>query len=422
LFSSNTIKQIGVIDLDRQVTGIGAVPVLQVSYPYTVELNDVVVTPAPASAYLFNTSVLTYYQQFPATTTDVLFAPHVADLLEQTTIQYINYRTDGSVISSVAPVRIPSQTTDRTFATTFGKFGADGTINEVQIAVTAGDGLTKRTYRFIYTRLRNNAAATFTSNPTITGFTATGTPAVNYGTAAAPLSFVSNNGAVAITPVLSDSEATILMGPVTGGRRTALNGKPFTVFVPVGGPYEYDAIVTAQDGVTSQKYRFFLTRIPANANLTSIVAVSNIGPLPVTSTIGGSVSNFDVTSPSSTYYVNVGTSLSNTVNQQFQIAEIGLIPFTSDPKADVKYTVTTCQQPAAGVTSGLINGAVCGTPSTPVSSSPNIAVQIPVPTVESVVQFIITGSDNAATRTYTVYVVRRSGDNYLSGLTVGSGT
>jgi sugar lactone lactonase YvrE len=174
---------------------------------------------------------------------------------------------------------------------------------------------------------------------------------------------------ITVTPVTSDSSATVKVNGITVKSGSASASLPLNV-----GPNTITTVVTAQDGTTTVTYTVIVTRT-VNANLASLTT-SDGALTPVFS------------ADSTSYAISVSNSTTS----------IAITPVTSDPAATVKVNGTT-------VTSGSASASL------PLNVGPNTLTTV------------VTAADGVTTLTYTIIVTRAPSANAsLAGLSISAGT
>jgi len=227
--------------------------------------------------------------------------------------------------------------------------------NAITTVVTAGDGVTTKTYTVTVTR----AAAGLSTNATLsvilltpkTTLTLTGTAngATNYTT---PVPF--SESSLTVTPTAQDANATIKVNGTTVASGTASPSIPLTV-----GNNVITMVCTAQDGATTRTYIITATRAPSPIATLSNLALS-------TGTLSPAFA------PATTGYSTIVPNA---------ITYVRLTPTATDATASIKVNGTTV---ASGAASGVI----------PLNAGSNA------------ITTVVTAGDGVTTKTYTVTVTR----------------
>src|SRR6185437_8280581 len=136
--------------------------------------------------------------------------------------------------------------------------------NTINIVVTAGDGVTTKTYAVTVTRPASANANL--SNLKVNNGTLALTPAFNFNTTSYTLSVTNATTTVKITPAASDANAVIKVNGVAVATGTASPSINLNV-----GANNVNTVVTAQNGTTAKTYKIVITRTAAgNANLANL--------------------------------------------------------------------------------------------------------------------------------------------------------
>ncbi len=128
---------------------------------------------------------------------------------------------------------------------------AEGTTTAINIAVTAQDGTTTRTYTLTVTRGPSTNASLASMNPSITPLSPTFTPATTSYT----LSVANSKTSMTVRPISSDVNATITVNGTANPSGTT--SAPIALAV---GSNAINVVVTAQDGTTTRTYTITVTR------------------------------------------------------------------------------------------------------------------------------------------------------------------
>ena len=238
-------------------------------------------------------------------------------------------------------------------------------VNTITTVVTAQDGITTNTYVTTVTRAAS-------SNATLANLSINNgalTPAFAPGTTNYTVSTGNATSSIVVTPVASDSTATVTLNGVNISTGSSSASLPLAV-----GKNTISTVVTAQDGVTTKAYTVIITRAASdNANLNNLTL--NNGLLTPAFATG-----------TNSYTTNVSNASTS----------VTITPAVSDSTA----TVT-------------VNGVAVNP-----GASSNVALTVGANTIAAVV----TAQDGTTTNTYTVTVFRApSTDATLAGLSVNSG-
>jgi len=241
-------------------------------------------------------------------------------------------------------------------------------INNINVQVTAADGITTQTYALAVTRAPS--ANAYLSNLKVN--TATLSPAFAFKTLNYTSSVPSTTASVTFTPALLDTTASsIKINGYTVANKTAS--------MPLGLPFgtsTFDIVVTAQDSVTTQTYTVSITRPQSTVATLSNLQISSGTLSPV------------FASGTTSYAATVATTTTS----------ITVTPTTTDTTAIV-----------------TVNGQHV----TSKTASPAINLAVGTDTIKTVV----TAQDGVTRDTYTLIVTRDApGTNnaYLSNLTVNT--
>ncbi len=239
--------------------------------------------------------------------------------------------------------------------------------NIITIIVTAQDGTNQQTY----TLTVNRALSTITTLSGLSLSSGNLSPTFNSTTVYYTASVTNQTSIIAVTPIVTDSYATIKVNNilVTSGSTSA----PIPLVI---GDNTVLIEVTAQDGVTKQTYTLTVTRAKSSqANLFSLAVSSGI--------------------LSPVFNSNVYSYIDNVPNAAVSIS---ITPTVIDPNA----TIT-------------VNGVAVNNG----SSSPSILLVVGANTIP----IIVTAQNGIASQTYNLVVNRSpSTDNTLLNLQVNSGT
>jgi len=229
--------------------------------------------------------------------------------------------------------------------------------NSIYVAVTAQDGVTKKTYTITVTRAASNNANLAKLGPNVSGVT----PAFSGGATSYTLSVSNATASITLTPVSSDANATIKINGsvVTSGSKTT------PIALAEGAQTVITTVVTAQNGTTTKTYTLTVTRAPS-----AIAALAKLGP-----GIGGLTPAFSPTTAS--YTISTGNAT----------ASMTLTPVSSDANATIKVNGTS-------VTSGTVTGPIALTEGG-----------------QTVISTVVTAQDGATTKTYMVTVTRAPSTN-----------
>jgi hypothetical protein len=222
--------------------------------------------------------------------------------------------------------------------------------NTITTVVTAQNG-NVNTYTLVVTRVVPSTDASLNSLLSSGGAL---TPAFASGTLAYSESVPNATTSIVLTPTVDDTTATVTVNGSAVASGTASGAIPLVV-----GPNTINAVVTAQDGVTTQTYTVVVTRAPsANAYLASLVpSAGSLTPV----------------------FVATTTSYADTV--PYATSAISITPTVADATASV--TVN-----GNAVTSGTASGA------------------IELGAGQNTITTVVTAQDGITTQTYTLTVTQ----------------
>ena len=193
---------------------------------------------------------------------------------------------------------------------------------------------------------------------------------------------------VKLTPTVSDSGATVKVGVGTSLTAVSSGSASGAIALSVGAN-AIKAVVTAEDGTTTQTYTVTVTRQSTVATLSGLTAS--------TSTSATGTFKAQTLMPSTF----VATTTSYTLSVANSVTHVKLTPTVTNSGATVKVGVGTS---LTAVTSGSASGA--------------IALSVGANAIKAVV----TAQDGTTMQTYTVTVTRQSNVATLSGLTASTNT
>ncbi|MDP4117248.1 MAG: cadherin-like beta sandwich domain-containing protein, partial [Bacteroidota bacterium] len=196
--------------------------------------------------------------------------------------------------------------------------------NTINIAVTAQDGTTQKTYTIKVTR----AASTDAKLSALTVSNGSLVPVFSPGTPIYTDSVANSVSSITFTPKANESHAII---KVNGA--TVLNGQASNPISLAVGPNKINVTVTAQDGTTQKLYAILVIRaavLSNDANLSSLtvssgslVPVFSPGTLTYTDSVANSVSNITFTPKANESHaiikVNGTTVLNGQVSQPISL-------------------------------------------------------------------------------------------------------
>jgi hypothetical protein len=280
----------------------------------------------------FSSTVNSYTANLPYTTATLAFTPTTA--VAGATVTVNGVAVTSGAASSPIPLAVGS--------------------NTIVTIVKALDGVTTYAYTVIITRaaastnanLSNLSASAGALVPTFASSTTGYTISVPYATSSSTF-----------TPTVADTTATVLVNGMTVASGSASAGVPLAV-----GANTINAVVTAQDGVTTKTYTISVTRAApsTNANLSNLAASA-----------GALVPTFS--SGTTSYTINVPSAITSST----------FTPTVADSTATVK-----------------VNGATVasGSASNPVSLSVGA----------NTINTVVTAQDGVTTKAYTVVITRQS--------------
>ena len=275
--------------------------------------------------------------------------------------------------------------------------------NALKVEVTAQDGSTTQTYTVNVTRAQAQStdatlsALSASSSTSASGsFTALSIGTFASGTTSYTVSVANSVTHVKLTPTVNESNATVKVGKGSS-LTTVTSGSASAAIALTVGANAIKAVVTAQDGTTTQTYTVTVTRLapPTQSNDAALSAL--------TATSSTSASGSFTT-------LNIGTFAAGTTSYSASVGNsvthVKLTPTVNNSNATVKVgkgsSLTT-------VASGTASGAIA------------LAVGA------NAIKAVVTAQDGTTTQTYTVTVTRasqqtQSTDATLSGLTATSST
>jgi len=334
--------------------------------------------------------------------------------------------------------------------------------NTITAAVTAQDGVTKKTYTVVVTRATGDATL---SNLTISSGTLS--PVFDAGTVSYTASVTNATASIKLTPTVNNPAASVVVNGVAVNSGTASAAIPLVV-----GANTITAVVTALDGVTTKTYTVTVTRLLSDVDLTGVVLSSGtLSPVfssvitSYTATVTNATASITVTptlnNPASTVKVNNVVVASGTASAPITLVvgntTINMVVTASDgvtrktfaivvtrpsnnayltnltistgtlspvfATATGAYTTTVSNATASVTVTPTLNNphatiTVNGTPITSGAVSQAIALAVGNTTINTVV----TAQDGVTKKNYTITVTRVSNNAYLSNLTISSGT
>ncbi len=240
-----------------------------------------------------------------------------------------------------------------------GPAGSSTTINTV---VTAGDGVTTRTYSIIVNRVPPTTNADL-ANLVVSGVNLA--PAFAAGTTSYSAT-VSTITSVTVTPTVSDPNATVKVN----GTAVASGTASASIALGGGATTTINIVVTAPDGITTQTYSVAITRPQSHdATLNNL----KIAPYLTLPTYYGPDNGIV------TYFASANTP------------SVTVTPITSDPNATVTVNGVT-------VASGTASGSIA----TPVG--------------QTTINIVVTSQDGTATMPYALIVFRTSNNASLTSI------
>ena len=274
---------------------------------------------------------------------------------------------------SVTPVTVDPSATIKVNGITVASGSASPAIllkegpNIIATVVTAGNGVTTKTFTIVVTRGYSSDASLSEMHPNAGHLNQYFTPAITSYTDMV----VNAQRTVNITPVAQDSLATIKVNGIAVASGTASQ----IITLPVGNTI-INTVVTAPDGLTIKTYTITAHR-PGNAN----------------DNLWGIGLSAGIVSP-----VFAATTTAYTANVAVETQSIRVTPFAADPDESIKVNGTTI---ASGVTSAPI--ALLGG--------------------SSIINIDVKSSDGTAVKTYTITVNRPvSTNDNLSSIKLSLGT
>jgi gliding motility-associated-like protein len=254
-----------------------------------------------------------------------------------------------------------------TSGTVSGEIAMNAGPNQINVVVTAQDGVTTQTYTITVNRAPSNSAYLYTlqlssgtTAPFFQPYTYNYTSSVAYATSS-----------ITLTPTAIDSTSKIIVNGMVVANKMA--SAPIALAV---GANTITIVVTAQDGVATETYTVTVTRAPSNNdNLSSLkISAGTLTPAFAPGT--------------TSYTASVGNGISS----------LTVMPTTSDPTATVK-----------------VNGTAAGSGS---ASAP-----IPLTVGPNTITTGVTAQDGTTTKTYSITVTRAPSNNaYLLYFSIQTAT
>ncbi|MBW7475566.1 cadherin-like beta sandwich domain-containing protein [Paenibacillus oenotherae] len=301
----------------------------------------------------FSAGTLGYTSSVPYSVNSLSVTPIVADATAAVTVA-VNGGTPEAVASGAASSALPLNVG----------------VNKINVAVTAQDGTTIRTYTVDVTRQLNTDAS-------LSGLSLSGgavlSPSFSAGTLGYTSSVSHSVNSLSVTPIVADATATVTVA-VNGGTPEAVASGAASSALPLNvGVNTIDVAVTAQDGTTIQTYTVDVTRSNYAGVTTPSSSINNLSGL----SLQGGAELSPAFSPSTLAYAS---SVANNVDS------VSVIATLADGKATVK---------------------VRGNNGTPVSiASGSVSAALPLKTGANVIDVIVTAEDGTS-RSYTITLTRQ---------------
>jgi len=284
-------------------------------------------------------------------------AGSLSPVFAATSLSYKDTVSNATSSITVTPTTSDAGSTIKVNGTSVTSGTASGSIpvavgnTTLNIVVTAADGVTKKSYSVVVTRVSNNA---YLTNLTISSGTLS--PAFAMTTSSYAVSVSNSTASVTVTPTLNNPHATIKVNGsvVVSGSASA------TIPLAVGNT-TINTVITAQDGITKKNYTIVVTRVSNNAYLSNLtISSGTLSPAFAVATGGYTAS-----------VSNATTSVTVT-------------PALNNPHSSVKVNGTT---------------VVSGTAS----------ADIPLNVGANTISTVVTAQDGITHKTYTITVTRASG-------------
>jgi len=383
----------------------------------------------------------------------------------------------SNVLYEISSIKVTSNVSDATaLLTVNGKSVANGVaspdvllsvgVNTITVVNTAEDGITKKTFSLVITRLPAS------TNADLSGLTlnngATISPTFGSSTTSYTASVAYAISALKFTPTLSDATATISVN----GKAVSTGTASSDVLLNVGAN-TISVLVTAQNGTTKKTYTVVVTRAAASTNAAmsalsidqgSLSPSFGTNTLAYTTTVANSVNSITLTptisSSLATLKVNGITATSgqaSIINLGFGSTTITMVVTAEDKTTLKTYTLTVNR--ALSTNADLSNLSLSGgalsptfssatttytatvpyastsTTVTPVKSQANATVKVNTTAVtasklinlnvgSNTITTEVTAQDGTTTKTYTLTVTRAAASTNanLSTVSLSSGT
>ena len=198
--------------------------------------------------------------------------------------------------------------------------------NPLSVVVTAQNGITTTTYTVTVTR----AASAVSTLASLTASSGSLSPTFASGTISYTASVGNAVTSVTVTPVLTDSTATIKVNGVAVASGSASAALPLAV-----GGNPLSVVVTAQNGITTTTYTVTVTRAPSSVATLAALTVSGGSLIPAF----------------------VSTTTSYVGGMAAVVASVTVTPTVTEPHATVKVNGTTVLSGAASAALPLVAGS-----------------------------------------------------------------
>ena len=333
-------------------------------------------------------------------------------------------------------------------------------VNNIDVVVTAQDGVTIQTYSLAV--IRGSIDATLSA---LTPSTGALSPAFSSAQTSYSVQLASTVTSIQVTATTSSGAATMTVNgaPTTSGN--ASSAIPLTLGVNSVG-----IVVTAEDGITTKTYTVTVIRGSIDATLSALTLSTGTlspafssGTTAYTVTVGSGVASIQVTattnSGAATMTVNtvpttsgaaasVSLAVGNnpisivvtaedgvttktynvTVTRPSNDATLSALTLSSGTLSPAFLSGTTAYAVTVGsavtsvqVTATTNDGAATMTVNT-VPTTSGAAVSVSLAAGDNPISIVVTAQDGVTTKTYNVTVTRPSTDATLSALTLSSGT
>jgi alpha-tubulin suppressor-like RCC1 family protein len=378
---------------------------------------------------VFAPTTAAYSTSVPNSTTSVAVTPTVNN-------SYASVKVNGTTINSgSASAAIPLAVGSST----------------ITVMVTAPDGTTTSTYTVTVTR----APSAVSSLAGLALSSGTLSPVFSSATQAYVANVSNVTNSLTVTPVGSDSTATLKVNGIAVASGAASTSIPLSV-----GANTISTVVAAQDGTTTSTYTLTVTRAPSTVSGLAGLSLSSGVLSPTfsytTKTYAASVSNTTpsvtiapvVTDSTATLKVNGVSMSSGTASASIPLVvganTISTVVTAQDGTSTSTYTITVTRAPSAvsslvglSVNSGSLSPAFSsgaaayavsvandctGVTLTPTVTEPNATVRvngtlvssgsssavIPVVSGSNIIDVVVTAQDGTTIQTYSVMVTRPS--------------